>query len=263
MVLNYIGLAVTQHDPALAIVNSSGELVFAEGTERYHQVKRAWNCVPDDLNRICSLIDEHCEPGCRLVAARSWSRKMPGILRSFFATRPAVSGYRAVKESLGRSSPDEETGFAFVDAQARWLSSGLDAELHQAGGNLSWRVDLETNYAGWQAVRGPVEDRSFDHHLAHAANACFSSPFKEAVCAVIDGYGEKTATTFWRYDGDRPQSLGPRRKLGLPTSLGVFYLILCRACGFDPYKGEEWKVMGLAPYGKVDPELYDLLRPMV
>lgn len=263
MVRNYIGLALTQHDPAIAIVNSSGELVFAEAIERYHQVKRAWNCVPDDLNRICSLTDEYCKSGCSLVAARSWSRKMPGILRSFYATRPAVSGFQAVRETLGRSSPDEALGFSFVEAQARWLSGGLDAELQQAGSNVSWRVKLETNFGGWDTVRGPVEDRAYDHHLAHAANACFSSPYADAVCAIVDGYGEKAATTFWHYKGDTPAAIGPRRKLGLPTSLGIFYLILCRACGFDPYKGEEWKVMGLAPYGTVNPELYDLLRPML
>jgi carbamoyltransferase len=47
------------------------------------------------------------------------------------------------------------------------------------------------------------------------------------------------------------------------SSLGGFYIQLCGLCGFDPIQGEEWKVMGLAPYGKVDTELYARLKAMV
>jgi carbamoyltransferase len=44
-----------------------------------------------------------------------------------------------------------------------------------------------------------VIQRDQNHHLCHAAAACFSSPFEEAVCAVIDGRGEYCSTGFYQY----------------------------------------------------------------
>ena len=55
---NYIGLACTGHDNALAIVNSSGKIVFAESTERFLQNKRAISAVPDDPIRVGKSISE-------------------------------------------------------------------------------------------------------------------------------------------------------------------------------------------------------------
>ncbi len=43
----------------------------------------------------------------------------------------------------------------------------------------------------------------------------------------------------------------------------MFYTMLCGLCGFDPLRGEEWKVMGLAPYGARDQQLYELMRPLL
>src|SRR5512136_652280 len=71
---NYLGLAISPHDPALAIVDSRGELAFAEAAERYVQNKRAWNAVPDDLIRIDRLIARYVEPGADLVLCCSWRR---------------------------------------------------------------------------------------------------------------------------------------------------------------------------------------------
>jgi len=260
---NYIGLAATLHDPALAIVDSHGEVVFAEATERAQQVKRAWCCVPDDIIRILPLIERYCEPGARLVSALNWSRGMPGTLQSFFASRPLVSAICTLKGSGPWANDDAVRGLAFLEQQARWLAVGLDAELRQAGNNLAWRNRLEARHSGRLSSPADLEHRAYDHHLCHAAAACYSSPFSRAVCAVIDGYGEKAATSFFHYREGRLKLVGPPRRLGLPPSLGVYYLLLCWACGFDPYKGEEWKVMGLAPYGRLDKRVYELLRPLI
>jgi carbamoyltransferase len=72
---NYIGLSSTFHDPAISIVNSKGEVVFAEDLERYLQYKRAQQCVADNLYYIRKVINEYCEDGADLVVARSWSKK--------------------------------------------------------------------------------------------------------------------------------------------------------------------------------------------
>jgi carbamoyltransferase len=45
--------------------------------------------------------------------------------------------------------------------------------------------------------------------------------------------------------------------------LGCIYGDICNICGFDPIKGEEWKVMGLAPYGKLDQAVFDILNQIL
>jgi carbamoyltransferase len=51
----YIGLSITYHDPALAIINDQGEVLFAEATERYLQNKRALNCPAELVFKACPL----------------------------------------------------------------------------------------------------------------------------------------------------------------------------------------------------------------
>src|SRR5262249_32839634 len=69
---NYFGLACTFHDPALAIVNDQGDVVFAEAAERYLQFKRGFMCASDTYPRIVDLIEEYCDPNADLVMSRSW-----------------------------------------------------------------------------------------------------------------------------------------------------------------------------------------------
>ncbi|MGI8423321.1 MAG: carbamoyltransferase family protein, partial [Chloroflexota bacterium] len=88
--------------------------------------------------------------------------------------------------------------------------------------------------------------------------ACFSSPFTEAVCAVIDGCGEYSSTAYYVYRDGRITQLSERQRSW--NSLGLYYEFLCRACGFNWDTGEEWKVMGFAPYGGFDEKAYDLLK---
>lgn len=235
MARNYVGLAVTFHDPALAIVNSRGEVTFAEASERHLQVKRALFQPPDDLAHIASLVERYCEPGAELVVAHSWLRRQ---WRSVLAR-----GYFAV--SRDRTSP-------LLLPQMVGQANAYDL----AGLNLAYRV-----FEDGTRTLGPT--RHFDHHLTHAAAACHGSPFDEAVCAVIDGHGETGPQSFFHYREGRLETLHRiERRRRENVSLGFYYANLCLMCGFDPLKGEEWKVMGLAPYGKKDEALYAKLRPL-
>ena len=87
---NYIGLACTGHDNALAIVNSQGEVVFAEATERYLQNKRAISALPDDLVRIGKLMNTYCDKGADIVIAKSWSNSALDVLGSEYEEMGAV-----------------------------------------------------------------------------------------------------------------------------------------------------------------------------
>ncbi len=100
----------------------------------------------------------------------------------------------------------------------------------------------------------------FDHHLTHAATACFTSPYQQAACAVIDSFGEKGSMAFYRYEHGQLKRIYESRGTG---SIGFYYMKITELCGFDWLKGEEWKVMGLAPYGQLNEEFYTLLKSTI
>ena len=97
-----------------------------------------------------------------------------------------------------------------------------------------------------------------EHHQCHAASAFFVSGFNEAAIMTWDGTGEDTTTLFCRGE-DR--NIRPFKRIKLPHSLGQFYSAVTNYLGFDMFEGDEWKVMGLAAYGK--PEYYDFFAKRV
>ncbi len=97
-----------------------------------------------------------------------------------------------------------------------------------------------------------------EHHQSHAASAFFVSPFESAAILTWDGTGEDTTTLFCRGAGNKLEVL---KRVKLPHSLGQFYSAVTNFIGFDMFAGDEWKVMGLAAYGK--PRFYDFFREKV
>ena len=97
-----------------------------------------------------------------------------------------------------------------------------------------------------------------DHHECHAASCFLVSPFQSAAILTADGTGEATTTMFANGCCD---DITPRQRIKLPNSLGQFYSSVTNFLGFDMFGGDEWKVMGLAAYGK--PTYYDFFRNQV
>ena len=85
-----------------------------------------------------------------------------------------------------------------------------------------------------------------DHHLSHAASAFFPSPFKEAVILTADGVGEWATTTV---AVGKENNLEIKKEIHFPHSLGLLYSAFTYYTGFKVNSGE-YKLMGLAPYGK-------------
>lgn len=96
-----------------------------------------------------------------------------------------------------------------------------------------------------------------EHHLAHMASAYLVSGFTEASCISIDGFGDFASTAIGFGNG-RELTIGDR--VYFPHSLGIFYSALTQFIGFPNY-GDEYKVMGLAPYG--EPSYVDKLRDVL
>src|SRR5499433_3856993 len=85
-----------------------------------------------------------------------------------------------------------------------------------------------------------------EHHESHAASAFYPSPFKSAAVLCMDGVGEWATASAWLGDGN---TLTPLWEIHFPHSLGLLYSAFTYYTGFKVNSGE-YKVMGLAPYGK-------------
>lgn len=96
-----------------------------------------------------------------------------------------------------------------------------------------------------------------EHHEAHLASAFFASPFDKAAVVSIDGFGD-FASTAW--GSGQENNLCIDNKILFPHSLGIFYQALTQYLGFINY-GDEYKVMGLAPYG--EPQYTEELKKLV
>ena len=130
-------------------------------------------------------------------------------------------------------------------------------------------LDRLKNQRAVREVEGPLADalgvergalppvHNVEHHPAHLASAFFCSPFEDAAVAAIDGFGDFVSTSLAEGRGNRIEVLD---RTYFPHSLGMLYTAVTQHLGFLHY-GDEFKVMGLAPYGR--PTRVDEVRQLV
>lgn len=111
------------------------------------------------------------------------------------------------------------------------------------------------------ALDVPMDDlpkvHNVEHHPAHLASAYFVSPFADASLCAIDGFGDFVSTSMGIGEGNRMRVL---ERVYFPHSLGMLYTAITQYIGFHGY-GDEFKVMGLAPYG--EPTFVNEIRQLV
>jgi carbamoyltransferase len=88
--------------------------------------------------------------------------------------------------------------------------------------------------------------KNVEHHRSHIASAFFASPFDKTACLTIDGSGDFTTTMTAIGEGNKITVLD---SVDFPHSIGIFYTAFTQLLGF-PHYGDEYKVMGMAPYGE-------------
>jgi len=98
---------------------------------------------------------------------------------------------------------------------------------------------------------------SVEHHKAHLASSFFVSPFEKALLFSADGLGDFASTMWGRGEGNKIKILGD---ISFPHSLGMYYTAITQYLGFLGY-GDEYKVMGLASYGR--PEYQDEFKKII
>jgi carbamoyltransferase len=121
--------------------------------------------------------------------------------------------------------------------------------LLQRAKNTGKAVSLEKDFAKhFSIAEAVVKDKihNIEHHRSHLASAFFASPFEEAAVLSIDAFGDFCSTMLATGSGNQIQVLDD---VLFPHSIGIFYTAFTQYLGFV-YYGDEYKVMGLAPYGK-------------
>jgi len=121
--------------------------------------------------------------------------------------------------------------------------NGLNSTLHFLS---MWHQQSGAKKFAQQFGSTKAKMRFVDHHLAHAISAYAFSGFDEAAVVVMDGRGAWEATTIWHGHSGR---LDLVLTIAFPDSVGYFFSAFTEYLGFQP-NSDEWKVMGLAPYGK-------------
>ena len=126
---------------------------------------------------------------------------------------------------------------SFVKAMPVWLKEKLYLK-------KTLRQELATLLACSESELPPI--LFAEHHESHAASAFYPGPFDKAAVLCLDGVGEWATTSAWIGDGAK---LTPLWQIDFPHSLGLLYSAFTYYLGFKVNSGE-YKLMGLAPYGK-------------
>lgn len=123
--------------------------------------------------------------------------------------------------------------------------------------NQKKRIDIadDLNELGLGQFTGSLH--RIEHHLAHLASAYYCSPFARALCVSVDGFGDFASGAWGLGDGN---TIRLDERVKFPHSLGAFYQAITQFLGF-PHYGDEYKMMGLAPYG--EPNHLDAMRQIV
>jgi carbamoyltransferase len=202
---------------AASCLISDGKVIAAAQEERFSGVKHDWR-FPKNAIRYCIE-----EAGLRIediglvVFYEKPFIKFERMLQTFIYTAP-----RGCK--------------AFLDTVPSWLKQKLW---------LPVVIKKELGYTGKVLFA--------EHHMSHAASAFFTSPYDEAAILTVDGVGE-WATASYGYG--RGGAIKLTHEMKFPNSLGLLYSAITSYLGFT-VNDSEYKVMGMAPYGK--PRYLDLM----
>jgi carbamoyltransferase len=210
--MKILGISCFYHDSAATLIND-GKIIAAAQEERFTRIKHDQS-FPSHAVDFCLKF-----ANCTLAdidAIAFYDKpflKFERLLENYFTYAPR--GLRS-----------------FLMAMPEWLLRKL------------WMGELIR-----KKLKGyPIGNKIYfvKHHESHAASAFYPSPFERAAILTIDGVGEWTTSSIGVGDGN---SIKPLKEMLYPHSLGLLYSAFTYFTGFKVNSGE-YKLMGLAPYGK-------------
>ena len=216
-----LGLNAFHGDSAAALLRD-GRLVAAAEEERFRRVKH-WSGFPSESIRYC----------LRQAGLSLSDVEHVGLNQNNWA-----NAYRKLRYVLVQRPKPGLIIDRFKNRRDRLQVSEL----------LARTCPTERFFGGVHQI---------EHHIAHLSSAFHVSPFEEAVVVSVDGFGDFSSAAWGLGRGTEIRVDG---RVYFPHSLGVFYQALTQYLGF-PHYGDEYKVMGLASYGR--PNALPFMREIV
>jgi len=212
-----LGISAYYHDSAAAIL-IDGSIIAAAQEERFSRKKH-----------------DAGFPAGAVTFCMDWAGlKLSEIDAIVFYDKPLVKFERLLETYLAYVP----RGLAsFIAAMPVWLKD-----------KLLLKATLRKELSRLSGIRESMLPPLFfcDHHRSHAASAFYPSPFENAAVLCLDGVGEWATTSAWHGQGN---GLTPIWEIDFPHSLGLLYSAFTYYTGFRVNSGE-YKLMGLAPYGR-------------
>lgn len=212
------------HGDVSAVLLNDGQLIAAVEEERFRRVKH-WAGFPEQAIHSCLSI-AGASPADIDAVAVSRNPRAHIWRKAWFAARHRPN----LRLLTGRAK-----------------NAVAVAGLHQ---RLAGALGLPDAHVRARMI-------AVEHHPAHLASAFFASPFDQSAVCAIDGFGDFVSTSF---ASGRNTRLDVEPRVFFPHSLGLLYLAVTQFLGFGRY-GDEFKVMGLAPYGA--PRFIDDIRQLI
>ncbi len=211
-----LGISAFYHDSAASLIKD-GEIIAAAQEERFTRKKHDSGYPKNAVNFVLNFAKINLSQVNHIVFYEKPFLKFERLLETYVAFAPK-----------GFSS--------FAKAMPIWLRE----KLFQKKLILDYLKSHDNNFKDENKILFS------EHHLSHAASAFYPSPFEEAIILTADGVGEWATTTVAIGNGDK---LEIKKELHFPHSLGLLYSAFTYYTGFKVNSGE-YKLMGLAPYGK-------------
>ncbi len=211
-----LGISAFYHDSAAALL-IDGKIIAAAQEERFTRIKHDSNYPFNAVEFVLKYSNLKLENIDHIIFYEKPFLKFERLLETYTAFAP-----RGFKQ--------------FSKAMPLWLKE----KLFQKKLLLNELKEHDNNFN--------YDNKLFfsDHHLSHAASAFYPSPFEEAAILTADGVGEWATTTVAIGKGN---NLEIKKEIHFPHSLGLLYSAFTYYTGFKVNSGE-YKLMGLAPYGK-------------
>ena len=210
-----LGISAYYHDSAAALI-IDGKIIAAAQEERFTRIKHDSSYPKKAIEYVLSEANIQLNQVDHVAFYDKPFLKFERLLETYIAYAP-----KGLKQ--------------FSMAMPVWLREKLFLK-HQLIKSLK-QLDPDIN---------PAKLLFGEHHFSHAASAYYPSPFEEAIVLTLDGVGEWATTTVAIGRGNQ---LDIVKEILFPHSLGLLYSAFTYYLGFRVNSGE-YKVMGLAPYGK-------------
>ena len=214
--ISILGISSFYHDSAATLIQD-GKIIAAAQEERFSRVKH----------------DKEFPKNAIKYVLEEGEIKLSQIDYVIFFEKPFLKFERLLETYLAFAPQ----GFkSFSLAMPVWLREKLFQKKHL----FDLLQNIDENFTDTKKIKFS------EHHYSHAASAFYPSPFEESIILTLDGVGEWATTTVAHGKGNKIKML---KEIHFPHSLGLLYSAFTYYAGFKVNSGE-YKIMGLAPYGK-------------